>query len=74
MEAFAPAYWGGELYYDQAKAFYAAVHGGEIDTHTRALLGRALLLGSAAVCLLQLLCSQLLSAAPVAPAHALQVR
>lgn len=30
VAAFAPAYWGGDLYYDEAKAFYAAVHGGSV--------------------------------------------
>lgn len=30
VEAFAPAYWGGELYFDEAKAFHAAVHGGKV--------------------------------------------
>jgi hypothetical protein len=30
VEAFAPEYWGGELYLDEAKAFYAAVHGGAV--------------------------------------------
>ena len=30
VEAFAPAYWGGELYFDSEKAFYAAVHGGKV--------------------------------------------
>ena len=30
VEAFAPAYWGGELYFDEAKAFHAAVHGGRV--------------------------------------------
>ncbi|PRW57143.1 hypothetical protein C2E21_3832 [Chlorella sorokiniana] len=29
VDAFRPEYWGGELYYDQDKAFYAAVHGGK---------------------------------------------
>lgn len=30
VEAFHPAYWGGELYYDETKAFHAAVHGGKV--------------------------------------------
>lgn len=30
VEAFYPEYWGGELYYDESKAFYAAVHGGQV--------------------------------------------
>lgn len=30
VEAFSPKYWGGELYYDEHKAFYAAVHGGTV--------------------------------------------
>jgi AhpC/TSA antioxidant enzyme len=30
VEAFHPAYWGGELYFDEAKNFHAAVHGGKI--------------------------------------------
>lgn len=30
VEAFAPAYWGGALYFDEAKAFHAAVHGGKV--------------------------------------------
>jgi hypothetical protein len=30
VEAFAPAYWGGKLYYDASKAFHAAVHGGRV--------------------------------------------
>ncbi len=30
VEAFAPAYWGGDLYFDEAKAFHSAVHGGKV--------------------------------------------
>ena len=30
VEAFSPAYWGGDLYFDEAKAFYATVHGGAV--------------------------------------------
>lgn len=30
VAAFHPAYWGGELYFDPAKAFHAAVHGGRV--------------------------------------------
>jgi hypothetical protein len=30
VEAFAPTYWGGPLFYDEAKAFHAAVHGGRL--------------------------------------------
>lgn len=30
VEAFSPAFWGGELYYDAAKNFHAAVHGGKV--------------------------------------------
>lgn len=30
VEAFSPAYWGGDLYFDEAKAFYATVHGGTV--------------------------------------------
>lgn len=30
VNAFAPEYWGGELYFDESKAFYAAVHGGKV--------------------------------------------
>lgn len=30
IDGFAPKYWGGELYYDEGKAFYAAVHGGKV--------------------------------------------
>ena len=30
VAAFAPEYWGGDLYLDGSKAFYAAAHGGAI--------------------------------------------
>ena len=30
VEAFYPAYWGGELYFDEAKNFHATVHGGKV--------------------------------------------
>jgi hypothetical protein len=30
IEAFTKEYWKGELYFDQTKAFYKAVHGGEL--------------------------------------------
>lgn len=30
VDAFSPAYWGGELYLDEEKAFYATVHGGKV--------------------------------------------
>ncbi|PSC72197.1 hypothetical protein C2E20_4380 [Micractinium conductrix] len=30
IAAYAPEYWGGDLFYDEAKAFYAAVHGGKV--------------------------------------------
>ena len=30
VQAYHPAYWGGELYFDEAKAFHAAVHGGKV--------------------------------------------
>jgi hypothetical protein len=30
VAAYAPEYWGGELYYDSAKAFHAAVHDGRL--------------------------------------------
>lgn len=30
VQAYHPAYWGGELYYDEEKAFHAAVHGGKV--------------------------------------------
>jgi len=31
VEAFAPEYWGGELYFDQTKAFYKALGGGTVQ-------------------------------------------
>ena len=30
VDAFAPEYWGGELYLDEDKAFNAAIHGGKV--------------------------------------------
>ncbi len=30
VEAFSPEYWGGPLYLDESKAFYATVHGGAV--------------------------------------------
>jgi len=30
IDAFTKDYWGGEIYFDESKAFYAAVHGGTI--------------------------------------------
>ena len=30
VEAFHPAFWGGEIYFDEKKAFHAAVHGGKV--------------------------------------------
>jgi hypothetical protein len=30
VKAFAPEYWGGDLYYDKAKIFYKTVHGGSV--------------------------------------------
>lgn len=30
IQAYAPDYWGGDLYYDETKAFYKAVHGGSV--------------------------------------------
>lgn len=30
VAAFAPEYWGGPIYWDEQKAFYAAVHGGSV--------------------------------------------
>ena len=30
VKAYAPEYWGGEVWFDEPKAFYMAVHGGKV--------------------------------------------
>lgn len=31
IDAFAPAYWGGPVYYDPERNFYAAAHNGQVE-------------------------------------------
>ncbi|KAL6780906.1 SELU1 [Auxenochlorella protothecoides x Auxenochlorella symbiontica] len=35
IDAFAPEYWGGAVFYDPERTFYAAVHGGSVKIASR---------------------------------------